>query len=213
MEQDKKTFQDYDHLVVKRKFVSLIVAGLIILGLFAFLAGFFWGYRRASHDVQIGINKASFSDQISYSSLQLSPDTKLNAESIQEASDNIINQALVNVINQDLDVQGSQDNQDNLVASDDYKMVNDSTLPSASGYYAELIGFGRLKPAQLFVEKLKTKGYQVEIKKRVSKTGNGKSVNWYQIITQTYPDKQSLQKILDVIKKTQHLQGVKIKSI
>ncbi len=201
MEGTKNNVQDYEHLVVKRKVVSLIVASLIILGLFIFLAGFFWGYRRASHDVQIDISKTSFADQISYAALQLEPDTaKIN-------SDNIINQALVSVVQQDPLANIESNTESSL------EDLNHNNPAVASGYYAELIGFGRLQAAQLFVDKLKAKGYQVSVRKRISKSGNGKTINWYQVITQTYPDKRALQKMIEVIKKTERLQGIKIKNI
>lgn len=202
---------DYEHLIIKRKVVSLIVAGLITLCLIVFLAGFFWGYRRASHDVQLDINKTSFADQISYAALQLEPsattvdvNATYDSKNAQDSGDNIINPALVSMV--DMVDQAPVINYESQLED-----LNHTKL--SGGYYAELIGFGKLQAAQLFVDKLKNKGYQVSLRKRISKSGNGKTINWYQVITQTYSDKPALQKMLEVIKKTERLQGIKIKNI
>lgn len=209
MERIENSIPDDENLVVQRKFVSLIVAGLIVLGLFVFLAGFFWGYRRASHDVQIGINKTSFADQISYAALQLEPieQEPKSDLAVASASANIINPVLMSTIEKEPVAIEQAD----LVVQPNPEHFDDTG--AARGYYAELIGFGGLKAAQAFVDKLTVRGYQVVIKKRVSKSGNGKTVNWYQVVTQNYTDKQKLQKILEAIKKTERLQGIKIKSI
>jgi septal ring-binding cell division protein DamX len=201
----KSTAQDNEHLIIKRKIVSVIAASLIILGLFIFLAGFFWGYRKASHDVQIDINQTSFADQISYSALHLIRDAKQDVIE-STANNNIANSTTASTVDQ----EATESTQEATIDGQD-AVIKAPEL--AAGYYAELIGFGRLKAAQSFVDKLKNQGYQVVIKKRVSKIGNGKVINWYQVVTQTYANKFELQKILEIIKKTERLQGIKIKSI
>ncbi len=168
-----------DKLIFERQKVSIILAGILLMILGAFLTGFFWGYRRAANDVQIEIVKTSFADQISYAGLP----------------------------------QTTDDQEQNTIKPVENVIVDEVLTAESKKYYAELIGFGRLKPAQLFADKMEQKGYNVLIKKRTSKTGKGKLVSWYQAVTDEYSDKQALEQLLEAIKQTERLQDIKIKSI
>ena len=202
--------KDRDQLIVGRKAVSVICAGFILTSTMVFVTGYFWGYRRASKDVAGVINKNSFADQISYAA-----NHNFNTQGMSTDQTDQVDQAVVDVI-----VPNTQ----NIIATEVVESIannndiNNDINVDTSGvstkeaikYYAELIGFGRLKPAQNFVDKLKQKGYATFIRKRVSKSG-GKVVNWYQVITAEFTSKDQLQQLLNGIKKTERLQNIKIK--
>lgn len=76
------------------------------------------------------------------------------------------------------------------------------------GYYAQLIGFSRRETASECVNKWKKKGFDVHIKKRESKTAKGKTVYWYQVVTQRYTNKKELEQIVDLLKKQEKLKDV-----
>lgn len=202
-----------DQLIMNRKAVSVVCAGLILTGVMIFVAGYFWGYRRASTDVAGVINKNGFADQISYAANHSFNTQGMSVDQIvsQEAEDVIApNAQNIIVADAEKELAASLANNDinndiNLEASD-----TNASSKEISKYYAELIGFGRLKPAQVFVDKLKQKGYTTFIRKRASKNG-GKVVNWYQVITAEFNSKDQLQKLLNGIKKTERLQNIKIK--
>lgn len=193
-----ESIKDYNNLIVDRKTVSIFTAILVMLGVFAFVVGYFWGYRRASAEVQASLSRTSFADQVSYNASHEFSGKGMEADIINPVAENII------VI-----TDSNSAPQEAAVATE---LLQASATGTSLTYYAELIGFGRLKAAQVFVDKMKQKGYPVTIRKRVSKAGGGKVVNWYQAITENFDDKIKLQQLVDTIKKTEHLQDIKIKN-
>lgn len=88
-------------------------------------------------------------------------------------------------------------------------------------YYAQLIGFGTEKAAQLFVKRLEAKGFvnklaakgiEPEIKKHVSKTVKGHTSYWYQVVTTPYANKNDLSVIVDEIIKAENIKGACIRN-
>ncbi len=77
-------------------------------------------------------------------------------------------------------------------------------------YYAQLIGFGTQQAAQRFVKKLAKKQIPVEIVKHCSRTAQGKTINWYQVVTMPYEDKQQLLNLVDSVQKTEKIQDARI---
>jgi len=77
-------------------------------------------------------------------------------------------------------------------------------------YYAELIGFGTHRAANKFVEKLKKRNFSVVLKKRKSKTSKGKTIVWYQVVTEKFDNKNDLIAFVDILKDKEKLKGVRI---
>ncbi len=75
-------------------------------------------------------------------------------------------------------------------------------------YYAQLIGFSKREAAIDCVDKWKKKGFDVQIKKRESKTAKGKTIYWYQVITQRYTSKKELEHVVELLKKQEKLKDV-----
>ena len=73
-----------------------------------------------------------------------------------------------------------------------------------------LNGFGTLKAADRFVNRLQKKGIPVEVKKRISKTVRGKIIAWYQVVTKEYTDKSVLEKLVATLKKDEKLKDPSI---
>lgn len=190
--------QDKNHLIISKRAASITLAVLILIGVFCFIAGFFWGYRHASSDLQSNLNKVSFSDQINYSTNQ--PLVKADNENIVIA-DNEPQELTADATVVNVEVLSTANELDQL------------TNAAGQKYYAELIGFGHLRPAQVFVDKMQRKGYPIIIKNRISKNGKGKTVNWYQAITENFEDRAKLVNLIEIIKKNERLKDIKIKKV
>ena len=197
MNQNVENSMDQNNLMVSRKAVSISLAIVIALAVFCFIAGFFWGYRQASTEVQANINQTGFIDQINHAA---------NTNKIISAA---VADAPVVVVSQSTDA--TIDPADAIVSK--LEPVETSENIPDQKYYAELIGFGHLKTAQAFVDKMQKKGYPIVMRKRSSKSGNGKVINWYQAITENFEDRDKLTTLIEMIKKTEHLQDIKIKKL
>ena len=77
-------------------------------------------------------------------------------------------------------------------------------------YYAQLVGFSSQQAAQQFVKKLATRDITAHIKQRPSKTAKGRTVYWYQVITESFTNKEELLKLVDTIKHREKLHDVRI---
>lgn len=193
--------QNKNELVISRKMVSVTLAVCILMNAFFFIAGFFWGYRHATADVQIGLNKVSFTDQINYTASQQFDNNGMAVDQINPDAENVITTPVVDELKSEAASEVTE------------VIVTEKEEPATQKYYAELIGFGHLKTAQAFVDKMQKKGYPIVIRKRMGKNGNDKNVNWYQAITENFEDRAKLIKLIEVIKKTEHLRDIKIKKV
>lgn len=187
------SIEDKNNLIISRKAASISVAIFILIGVFFFIAGFFWGYRHASSDVQSNLNKVNFSDHINYATSQ---------HQIKADSEEVV------IADHDSQVLTASPTMNTVAEAE---ISSDIDVQTGQQYYAELIGFGHLRPAQAFVDKMQKKGYPIVIKKRISKNGTGKTVNWYQAVTENCEDRTKLVNLIEMIKKTERLKDIKIK--
>lgn len=194
-----ESLKDHEHLIVNRKIASIGAALVVLTGMLTFIAGYFWGYRKAMDGIQLNITQQAFADQVSY------------------AVNNVVDDAVKAEVSIDQSNLPLTDIEPiTLAAAPILEMKPD--LPETAAlnadsavYYAELIGFGHLKKAQAFMEQAKQKGYPVLMRKRTGRSGNGKKITWYQIITENMTDRDRLVKLVDSIQQTEKLQNVKIK--
>ena len=100
------------------------------------------------------------------------------------------------------------EDQEALLTVVDQKIKTD--LQEEKKYYAELIGFGTLRCANKFAAKLKNRGFSVVVKKRRSKTSRGKTIVWYQVISEKFENKNDLIAFVDIIKEKERLKGIRI---
>lgn len=175
-----------NNLVVSRKVISIVSAFLVLMGTFIFISGYFWGYRRAAENVDKHIQQTGITDQLNHSIEKNFGTRSMPADG------------------EKLEVPAEGGKNPNKATSD--------VVIKGQEYYAELIGFGRLKAAQSFVDKAKKKGYPVYLRQRVGKTGGGKVIHWYQAITEKFKDKEKLNQLLEAIKRTERIHGIKIKT-
>lgn len=191
-------------LFVPNRQLSILVALLLLLAFSIFMAGYFLGKKKAVEQFAEKIHQEAFADQI-YT-------TVLSAAQDQQS---VLNNLLV-TNGDDSTLSPESTNQD-VVAEQDI-VVAQSLLQDASEnmikqrYYAQLIGFGTEKAAQLFVKKLLAKGIETEVKKRVSKTVKGHTSYWYQVVTAPYSNKNDLSAVVDRLAKEENIKGACIRS-
>lgn len=193
-----------NHLCIDRHQTSRIVALLLIIACFIFVAGYFWGQRTAIDQLLNTVERDSFADQIHYSMCSIydqkdeenGDQEPTNNEDDSEQSENEGNEPEV-TIEVVADAKKTE--------KTEIKQINESKK-----YVAQLAGFGSEKNAQQLVQRLHIKGITVSLKKRQSKTARGKVVPWYQVTTQEYADSNELDDVVKKIKRHEKLHDIKI---
>jgi cell division protein FtsN len=178
-------------LFIPNRQLSFIVALLLLLAFSLFMIGYFLGKKKAVEPFVHNIQQEAFADQV-YT-------TMLSSAHIQKP-----------IKNNDIELINHDINEQNVVVAPVAQIISDNMLQDIQEqhYYAQLIGFGTEKAAQLFVKKLATKGIETEVKKRISKTAKGQTSYWYQVITAPYANKNDLSAIVDKLIKEENIKGV-----
>lgn len=201
-----------DKIILTKRQISMIMAGILIFSTFIFIVGFFLGKRTVIEDYSQKVTQESLHDQIDFllttQSLESSQD--LAEEIKKEAVDTIISNIMEDiVIDQDL-----LENDTKKTDSDKKVIVEKPIAQSYQGpQYAQLIGFCTKKSAQSFVNRLKKHNIDVILHVMSSKTGSGKQKNWYQIVTPRYESHEALEKQIAKIKRLEHIRDQDIKIV
>jgi hypothetical protein len=179
-------------LFVPNRQLSLIVAGMLFLAFCIFMTGYFLGKKNSVEQFTEKMHKEAFADQV-YTTVLASAQEQETAAEVVET----FQQPIEHLHDQEM-----------IVA--DIENSHSEEIPSTL-YYAQLIGFGTEKAAQLFVTKLASKGIDTEIKKRTSKTVKGRTSYWYQVVTPAYADKNELTEIVNRITKEENIKDANIR--
>jgi hypothetical protein len=191
---------------------SRIVALLLLIAVFVFVGGYFWGQRVAIDQLLNTIERDSFADQIYYSmnSLYDQKDGESGdgdsgedeAESQNESGDEGVVESTVK--------KSSGAPVQSVPAEQKKNELSSATQKHEKKYYAQLAGFGAQKSAQQLVNQLARRGITVKILKKQSKTARGKVVVWYQVVTKDFSDPQELNALLATIKKHEKLHDMRV---
>jgi hypothetical protein len=189
---------DYGLFIPSRQ-LSFIVAALLFFTFFIFMTGYFLGKKNVVEQFVEQAQQEACADTI-YSHLMSNNEDSEQPEPAPLALAQIEeSEVAISSLNQKI-----SDMQDELTVQQEQEI---SEL-----YYAQLIGFGTEKAAQIFVKKLETKGIATEIKKRASKTAKGRTSCWYQVVTLNYGDKSELIKLVDRITKEENIKDAVIRA-
>lgn len=217
--------------------VSLIVAGLLVMSFFLFVGGYFWGQKNAATSFSNKIDQESFGDQI-YSSLcslcdngdveedgdedndnEETNDSASNVASVEQA---VEPQPAIEPLKNEQKAQVPVDQEASLALSGEQaeSLANDQAIASeiqgseeevsTAQYYAQLAGFGTVRAAQQFAQKLARKEIAVVVKKRQSRSARGRFVSWYQVITEKFADKVELENLVSRLEQEEKLKDVHI---
>lgn len=184
---------DNQGLFIPNRQLSVIVATILLLAFFVFMTGYFLGKKKVVEQFTQEMHQDAFADKI-YT-------TVLSTQENQQLENN----ALL-VTHVDDAVVESPSAIENIALVDLAPVVSDTT----QRYYAQLIGFGTEKAAQLFVDKLLAKGIETEVKKRVSKTVKGRTSYWYQVVTVYYSNKNDVVDLVARLAKEENIKDARI---
>jgi cell division protein FtsN len=183
-------------LFVPNRQLSVIVALLLLLSFSIFMTGYFLGKKKAVEQFTENMQQDAFADKIYTTVLS----------TVQENQSSVENALLVTHADEGVDVSAQSINQE--IAAIEQEVV---AQQQEHHYYAQLIGFGTEKSAQLFVKKLAAKGIETEVKKRISKTAKGHTSYWYQVVTAAYSNKNDLSVIVDRLAKEENIKDACIR--
>ena len=88
--------------------------------------------------------------------------------------------------------------------------LEDSDIQAPSSFYAQLIGYGTLKSAESFAKSLQEKGIPAKVKNRISVTAQGEERAWYQVVTESFEDKNELEQLAHRVSQQENIQGIQI---
>ena len=201
-------FEQNEHkatgIFLTSRHLSWLIASAIFLSFFVFMAGYFLGKKKGAEKFYQKVEQDSLADQISssmYTLYDVTGKTENPTQDEQEVAE--------------LDAPQIDQKQSSSTATEIPVLVQATPLVLAEPtqrFYAQLAGFGTLKTAEQFVQKLQKNHVAVKVNKRESKTAKGKVIYWYQVVTDMYPNKSELQATLELIKKVERLKGIQIKT-
>lgn len=182
--------------------MSLALAGVILGCFFCFVVGYFLGRQQDLSDATKEEYKELFADQITSSMYSFELGNQSKKSSLVMSRD-----VLLDATMKEKEVNENQEIKEESLVS---KVDNNIAHKKDVLYRAQLIGFSTKKAAQKCVENWEKKGIKTEITKKTTVATKGKSVNWYQVVTLPYEDKQQLDLVVDLLIKQEKLQGVRI---
>lgn len=194
-------------LFVPQREMSWLVAAVVFTAFFVFIAGYFWGQRKAVSSLLERIEKESFSDKVTYSLYTMNGKYQNDTDEAEEDADNDENEE------EDTPSEGEQKLVSKPVESTKLVALEEPVEEKNeihTTYMAPLVGFGTLAPANQFMQKVKKSGIDVSVKKRVSKTAKGRTVAWYQVVTGEYTDKNEIEHVVMQLSEKENLKNVKI---
>ena len=185
---------DKNGTYLTRRQISIFASFFILLCFVIFTIGYFWGKSTALEVYSKKIKQEEFADQFTHKAVSLFSNEAINSinNKISETEEQKGNIPVKLVEKRDEDILIVQEKK------------------TDKNYYAQLIGFGTLKHAQNFVDRLSLKGYHVLLKKRESRTAKGKIIKWYQVETERYNNKDELMEVVGKIRKLENLKDVRI---
>lgn len=195
----KKT-SDSVGLFIPKKELSWVVSLALISAFFVFMAGYFWGQRQAISQFLGKLEEESFSDKITYSLYTM------NGKYLSDTEEDEVEE------DQDAGEETPSDTIEKVEQSDQPtdESKKEEKATSTVTYVAPLVGFGTLHAANTFAHRVKDMGIDVHVKKRISRSPKGRAIAWYQVMTQTYSDKNEIEHIVMRIKDREKIKDVKI---
>ena len=187
--------------------MSWIFSAVLLLIFLAYMTGYFWGKKKATQELTFIVEKDIEQDNL--------------ITVLHTAEENVYNSVPESLVESMCVVQSEiikkeviQEKNDLINISSEIKADSGTQedLPELKNYYAQLIGFGTQKAAEKFVHRLQENKLPVKMKKRKSSTAKGKSLFWYQAVTEVFKDKDELERLVEKIAKKERLSGVTIVS-
>lgn len=198
---DKEKQTDATHIDafgvhISHRHASWVISGTLGACFCIFISGYFIGKHKAFTNRRNELQEGSFADRMYYSMSSL----YTNQETQEERSGAEVEK----------ESSGTAGPELAMAAAVNEEMPNAVTIQSTDRYQAELIGFGNLSAAEKFASRLAKRNIAVLVKKRTSTTAKGRTLNWYQVVTDIFSNKEQLEALVETLTKVEKLKGVTI---
>lgn len=208
-------------LFIPNRQVSLIASGIFITLFLSFVAGYFWGHRRAIQRFVAKVEEESFADRINYALYTMNDrDVSEFEQETEDTNGSALGNedATLTVPEESEDASEEQESTDDSASkqesspkhSDNKKIDPNFEKKEMVVFVAPLAGFGTLHAATEFIKRVQLIDPSSVVEKRTSKTARGRTVVWYQAMTGEFGAREDLQKFLSVIQKREHIKDIKI---
>jgi hypothetical protein len=208
VETEMQPAKKRDGLFIPRREASSITVVLIMLGFILFAAGYYWGHKTALRGFSDQVESETLNDRIALSLGTLDSD----GQSKDDLDDDVTTPDTQPAATES-QVATSSSASTTHPAPIQAKKEAIITAKPGTKYIARIIGYGYLKPAKRFADKLTRQGIPVKVEKRTTITKKGKKRIWYQVKTHPYKNKVELQDIVNTIARREHITGIAIVSI
>lgn len=186
-------------LFIPKREASWAIAVFIGLAFLIFMTGYFWGQRRAVSQFLGKLEDESFSDKITYSLYTMNGKYLSDSDEEDEEPDPGEESA-----------EEEKEMKAEPVKVAEIPPMKEETIASTVTYIAPLVGFGTLHAANKFAQRVKKMGITVHVKRRISKSPKGRTIAWYQVVTDVYSDKNEIEHVVMRIKDKEKIKDVKI---
>ena len=199
---DQKNKNEKNGLFIPNRQVAAYVSLAISLLCVVFMAGYFFGKKQIVEQFVVKAEQDSFADQI-YASLCTLYDQ--DAEPLETM---VQTDGMFSTMHEEMQEKVDSTR---IPLEKSEEPIGDSDLINPSPrYYAQLIGYGTKKAADSFVQKLQNQYTPVLVKSRKSKTAQGRTITWYQVVTKPFSDRDALESLTQHIAHDEKIKGVQI---
>lgn len=201
------TCDSRDRISLSTRQASWILSCFVCMCFFIFIAGYFKGKKLCTRALCTNIAQESFADKVSSSVYSL---YDASHDSGEDSDNNVSSEASQPLLS--LTDSTQMDNGEIPSVNNNSILLEGHSSVEKKSYYAQLIGFGTQRAAELFVQKLHKNNIMVQVKKRTSTTARGKRVLWYQVVTDIYSNRDQLTALVQSIQKIERLHDIRIVS-
>lgn len=209
MNSKENMFVDYAHITLERRLVPFIVVFVLFLIFFAFMIGYFLGVKHTTDEFITQIRQETMADQLLMNAHTPTQQAVAQPEEITAAAKT----AAIETTSQSIIVADAEPvlQEQHAPLGQEASIPTSEKAPTLIRYSAELIGFGTKHAAEEFMHRVSSYNTTpLFLKERVSKSPRGRRIQWYQVVTNTYEQKEELQHVLDLLIKKEHLHDIKI---
>lgn len=207
---------DRHGLFLSSRRVAWLVSANILVCCFIFIAGYFLGKKNAAEKFYDKIEQDSFADHIYYSMCSMYDNgtvEKNNGGGTEAAEEKTASETTDKESSLDKQAVVCQREQHGARVAPEHSAEEKTVVSEekdGAQYYAELAGFGTEAAAKKCADQLKQKNITVLLKKRHSKTARGRVATWYQLVSETFSNKNDLRALVDDISALKGLKNVRI---
>lgn len=181
-------------IFLSNRVLSWFFSFMLLAIFFVFITGYFWGQKKAAERFVDKTGQEVFSDNVYYSLASLYESRESDDEN---AGDSVEGDDAAD------EVDGTKETAVELPTDpikDEPRVL----------YTAQLIGFGTRKKAQECIDRLKRRGLSVVLRERKGTTARGRSMVWYQVVTEQFDNRDQLMKLVDAVKRSENIKSVHI---